>query len=43
MWARAGSVWMLVYIDFASAVNRSALDGRLGLERMVLSVKESLK
>jgi hypothetical protein len=32
-----------VYIDFASAVNGSALGGRLRLERIDLSMNESLK
>ena len=43
MWESAGSVRMLVYIDLASAVKRSALGGRLRSERMDFSVKESLK
>ena len=43
IWESAGSVRMLVYIDFASAVKRSVLGGRLRPERMDFSVKESLK
>lgn len=43
MWKRAGSVQMLVHIDFASAVNRSALGGRLRLERIDFRAIESLK
>ena len=43
MTVSAVSVGMLVYIDLASAVKRSALGGRLRLERMDFSVKESWK
>ena len=43
IWKRAGSVQMLVYIDFVLAVNRSALGGRLRLERIDFRMNESLK
>ena len=39
----AGSVRMLVYIDLALAVKKSAFDGRVRLDSVVLSAKESLK
>ena len=43
MCVRAGSVRMLVYIDLASAVKKSAFDGRVRSDSVVLSAKEALK
>ncbi len=43
MWCRAGPVWILVYMDLASAVNSRAFGGMFSVERVVFNVRESRK